>query len=151
MDIKIDDLQSEQVICLLEEHLGEMYGTSPEESVHALDVDALRAPELTFFSAWRGDKLMGCVAIKELSEKEAELKSMRTSKSARNQGVASQLLQHAIAMCRHRGYKTLSLETGSDDYFKPARRLYEKFGFEYCRPFGHYQADPFSQFMTRTV
>lgn len=148
MKIIIDDLSGGEVIELLEEHLADMYATSPPESVHALDVDALKSPEITFFSAWKDSQLLGCVAIKELDAKHAELKSMRTSQCARNTGVASQLLQYVLDTASNRQYQRISLETGSEEYFKPARNLYEKFGFGYCAPFADYELDPYSQFMS---
>lgn len=148
MKIIIDDLSGGEVIELLEEHLADMYATSPPESVHALDVAALKSPEITFFSAWKDSQLLGCVAIKELDTKHAELKSMRTSQCARNTGVASQLLQYVLDTASNRQYQRISLETGSEEYFKPARNLYEKFGFGYCEPFADYELDPYSQFMS---
>lgn len=148
MEIKIDDLSGGEVIGLLEEHLADMYATSPPESVHALDIDALKSPEITFFSAWKDSQLLGCVAIKELDAQHAELKSMRTSQFARNAGVASQLLQHVLDTATSRQYQKISLETGSEEYFEPARNLYEKFGFDYCDPFADYKLDPYSQFMS---
>ncbi|MCG9673194.1 GNAT family N-acetyltransferase [Vibrio chagasii] len=148
MKIIIDDLSGGEVIELLEEHLADMYATSPPESVHALDLDALRSPEITFFSAWKDSQLLGCVAIKELDSQHAELKSMRTSQCARNTGVASQLLQYVLDTASNRQYQRISLETGSEEYFKPARNLYEKFGFGYCEPFADYELDPYSQFMS---
>jgi putative acetyltransferase len=147
MEICIDSLEDGAVIKLLQEHLADMYATSPPESVHALDIAGLKAPEITFFSSWRDGKLLGCLAIKQLSSEHAELKSMRTTTIARNQGVASTLLQHVVDVAKGRGYKRLSLETGSMDYFKPARSLYEKYGFSYCEPFADYQPDPYSKFM----
>ncbi|ROP22972.1 GNAT family N-acetyltransferase [Vibrio crassostreae] len=146
--IKLDDLSGGEVIGLLEEHLADMYATSPPESVHALDLDGLKSPEITFFSAWKDSQLLGCVAIKELDTQHAELKSMRTSQFARKSGVASQLLQHVLDTAVIRKYQTISLETGSEDYFKAARNLYEKFGFGYCEPFADYILDPHSQFMS---
>ncbi|MFS1440901.1 GNAT family N-acetyltransferase [Vibrio sp. 10N.286.46.E10] len=146
--IKLDDLSGGEVIGLLEEHLADMYATSPPESVHALDLDGLKSPEITFFSAWKDSQLLGCVAIKELNTQHAELKSMRTSQFARKSGVASQLLQHVLDTAAIRKYQTISLETGSEDYFKAARNLYEKFGFGYCEPFADYILDPHSQFMS---
>ncbi|MEZ9399221.1 GNAT family N-acetyltransferase [Vibrio splendidus] len=146
--IKLDDLSGGEVVELLEEHLADMYATSPAESVHALDLDGLKSPEITFFSAWKDSRLLGCVAIKELDTQHAELKSMRTSQFARKSGVASQLLQHVLDTAAVRQYKTISLETGSEDYFKPARNLYEKFGFGYCEPFADYVLDSHSQFMS---
>ena len=149
MEIKVDDLEGGEVIALLEEHLADMYATSPPESVHALDVHALKAPDITFFSGWDNDgRLMGCVALKELSSDHGEIKSMRTAQHARKLGVATQLLQHLLHVSMQRGYQTISLETGSQDYFQPARNLYEKFGFSYCGPFANYQPDPNSKFMT---
>ncbi|MDA0145849.1 GNAT family N-acetyltransferase [Vibrio toranzoniae] len=151
MEIKIDDLSGGEVIELLEEHLADMYATSPPESVHALDIKALKSPEITFFSAWKDNQLLGCVAIKELDHSHAELKSMRTSQFARQSGVASKLLQHALDTAIIRQYQRISLETGSEAYFKPARRLYEKFGFDYCEPFADYRLDPNSHFMSIEV
>lgn len=148
MEIKIDDLSGGEVIELLEEHLADMYATSPPESVHALDLDGLKSPEITFFSAWKGSQLLGCVAIKELDTQHAELKSMRTSQFARKSGVASKLLQHVLDTATARQYRRISLETGSEDYFKPARNLYQKFGFGYCEPFANYVLDPHSHFMS---
>lgn len=151
MEIKIDDLSGGEVIELLEEHLADMYATSPPESVHALDIEALKSPEITFFSAWKDNQLLGCVAIKELDHSHAELKSMRTSQFARQSGVASKLLQHALDTAIIRQYQRISLETGSEAYFKPARSLYEKFGFDYCEPFADYRLDPNSHFMSIEV
>ncbi|MCB1755099.1 MAG: GNAT family N-acetyltransferase [Gammaproteobacteria bacterium] len=151
MDIRIDNLDGREVIELLEEHLADMYATSPPESVHALDVEALRSPEITFFSAWKDGELMGCVAIKELDAGHGELKSMRTSAKARNTGVASGLLEYVLKVAIERGYGKLSLETGSGEYFKPARNLYGKFGFHYCEPFAEYRDDPESKFMSRVL
>ncbi|KHT39163.1 GNAT family N-acetyltransferase [Vibrio sinaloensis] len=151
MEIRIDDLSGGEVLQLLQEHLQDMYATSPPESVHALDVDALKSPEITFYSGWVGEKLLGCVAIKSLGDQHVELKSMRTSNNARNQGVASGLLEHVIQQAGAKGYKTISLETGSQAFFQPARSLYEKYGFEYCGPFGGYKEDPHSRFMTRPL
>ncbi len=151
MDIKINTLEGGAVLRLLEEHLVDMYATSPVESVHALDVEALKHPSITFWSAETNGVVLGCIAIKELSPNHGEIKSMRTATSARNQGVASALLSHIIEVAESRQYERLSLETGSMDFFKPARRLYERNGFSYCEPFADYQPDPNSCFMTRTV
>jgi putative acetyltransferase len=151
MEIKIDDLSGGEVIKLLEEHLADMYATSPPESVHALDVESLKSPEITFFSAWSSGKLQGCLAIKHLTSSHIELKSMRTSASARKSGVATKLLTHALNVAIERGYKTVSLETGSQEFFRPARNLYEKFGFIYCKPFANYSNDPNSRFMTKEL
>ncbi|QOL27304.1 GNAT family N-acetyltransferase [Thalassotalea sp. LPB0316] len=151
MKIKRDDLEDGQVIALLEEHLEDMYATSPPECVHALDVQALKSPEICFFSAWQGNTLQGCVAIKTLCQQHIEIKSMRTARHARQSGVASQLLAHALQHAHSLGYQKVSLETGSQDYFIPARRLYEKFNFHYCGPFGDYQENIHSCFMTKLL
>ncbi|MFW1529189.1 GNAT family N-acetyltransferase [Vibrio parahaemolyticus] len=148
MRIEIDNLERPQVIALLEEHLQDMYATSPPESVHALDVSKLKLPSITFWTGWDGEQLLGCVAISQLEDGHAELKSMRTTPSARKQGVASRLLNHVIEQAKHQGIQRLSLETGSMAFFEPAHRLYEKHGFAYCEPFVDYQPDPNSRFMT---
>ncbi|WP_299491836.1 GNAT family N-acetyltransferase [uncultured Shewanella sp.] len=148
MEIKIDDLNNGAVVQLLREHLEDMYATSPSESVHALDVNALTTPEITFFSCWENNELLGCAAIKELNAKHAELKSMRTSNHARKSGVGTRILKHILKVSADRGYTKISLETGSQPFFKPARHLYEKFGFQYCDPFSDYKLDPYSQFMS---
>lgn len=148
MQIRLDDLTGGEVIKLLQEHLADMYATSPPESVHALDVDALKASNIRFFSAWQGDVLAGCVAIKALNNEMAELKSMRTTKAYRGKGVGQALLQFIIEHAKTQGFSSLSLETGTQDYFAPARSLYRKFGFTACGPFGQYKLDPNSHFMT---
>ncbi|HHF3037317.1 TPA: GNAT family N-acetyltransferase [Vibrio diabolicus] len=148
MRIETDNLERPQVLALLEEHLQDMYATSPPESVHALDVSKLKLPSITFWTGWDGEQLLGCVAISQLEDGHAELKSMRTTPSARKQRVASRLLNHVIEQAKHQGIQRLSLETGSMAFFEPAHRLYEKHGFVYCEPFGDYQPDPNSRFMT---
>jgi len=151
MQIKVDDLNGGEVIALLEEHLADMYATSPPESVHALDISALKDPAITFYSCWKNNSLLGCAALREIDENHAELKSMRTTTKARNLGVASALMQHLLKVATARQYRKMSLETGSMDFFKPARALYKKFGFNYCGPFGDYQLDDNSRFMTRAI
>lgn len=151
MDIRRDDLMGGEVILLLEEHLADMFATSPAESVHALDVEALKAPEITFFSGWIDHRLAGCVALKRLSDTEVELKSMRTARDFRGQGVASKLLDHVISVAQERGCQSISLETGTQEYFAPARSLYQKFGFQSCGPFSNYKLDPCSHFMTMVL
>ncbi|MFA0434576.1 GNAT family N-acetyltransferase [Vibrio cyclitrophicus] len=151
MEIKIDDLSGGEVIELLEEHLVDMYATSPPESVHALDVDALKSPDITFFSGWVNGELQGCLAIKQLTSNHVELKSMRTSNSSRKSGVATKLLTHALNTAIDKGYSKVSLETGTQQFFQPARNLYEKFGFTYCEPFANYELDPHSHFMTKEL
>ena len=128
-----------------------MKKTSPPESVHALDIEALCEPNVTFWSAAIEQTLVGCGALKELTAEHAEIKSMRTENSYLRQGVAAALLQHMLEVAAQCRYKKLSLETGSMDYFKPARQLYKKFGFDYCPAFGDYSDDPNSLFMTKSL
>lgn len=151
MRIEVDDLTGPEVIGLLEAHVTEMLANSPEDSMHALDVAALRKPEITFWSAWDGGELAGCGAIKELDPTHGEIKSMRTTDAYRGRGVASQLLRHILAEAGARGYRRLSLETGSSEFYRPAVRLYERYGFEHCGPFADYAEDPHSVFMTRAL
>ncbi|QDE30925.1 GNAT family N-acetyltransferase [Shewanella polaris] len=151
MDIMIDDLQGSGVVELLQAHLTDMYATSPAGSVHALDIEGLKHPSITFWCAKQGDLVLGCVAIKQLTPTHGEIKSMRTAAMARNQGVASALLSHILDVANKRGYQQLSLETGTMDYFASARRLYERHQFDYCDPFADYQLDPNSAFMTRLI
>ncbi len=150
-EIRVDDLRGPEVAALLEEHLASVREHSPPESVHALDLEALRGPDLTFYSVWQGTELVGCGALKELDSEHGELKSMRTASAHLRKGVASMLIEHMLAASRERGYRRLSLETGSAEAFTPARALYARFGFERCGPFASYGEDPFSVCMTRTL
>ncbi|MBM3223961.1 MAG: GNAT family N-acetyltransferase [Candidatus Tectomicrobia bacterium] len=151
MDIRIDDLRGPEIAALLQEHLRDMYRTSPPESVHALDLEGLRKPEITFWTIWDGDTLAGCGALKALDPQHAEIKSMRTAPTHRRQGVATQMLQHILQEAKRRGYTQVSLETGAMDFFLPARTLYASFGFAYCAPFADYVEDPNSVFMTKQL
>jgi putative acetyltransferase len=125
-----------------------MVRNSPPQCVHALDLAALRAPDITFWTAWNESTLLGCGALKELDPTHGEIKSMRTTDAFLGQGVGSAMLSHLIEVAGGRSYSRLSLETGSGPAFTPALALYEKFGFEYCGPFANYRADPFTRFMT---
>ncbi|HRQ58210.1 MAG TPA: GNAT family N-acetyltransferase [Azoarcus taiwanensis] len=147
MHIQVDDLSGPEVIELLEEHLRNMYEWSPPESVHALDLAGLKVPEVTFWTIWESGALMGCGALKEIDPLHGEVKSMRTPSARRGKGAGRMMLEHILKVARQRGYRLLSLETGSQPGFEPARKLYERFGFEYCGPFGGYTADPNSAFM----
>ncbi len=151
MDIKIDDLSGSEVAQLVREHLQSMALHSPPESIHALGLESLRKPEITFWSAWEGDDLVGCGALKELDGQHGEIKSMRTSSSHLRKGIAKRVLQHIIEEAKRCGYRRLSLETGSMDAFEPARSLYASFGFQYCEPFSDYIEDPNSVFMTKEL
>jgi putative acetyltransferase len=151
MDIRLDDLRGPEIAELLQEHLRDMHRVSPPESVHALDLDSLRQPAITFWTIWDAGTLAGCGALKELDLQHAEIKSMRTASSHRRKGVAKRLLQHLLEEARQRGYTRVSLETGSMDFFLPARALYASFGFINCPPFADYIADPNSVFMTKEL
>jgi len=152
MRIAVEDPSAADVHALLEQHLDEMRAVSPPESCHALDLDGLRAEAVTFWTARRDDDatLLGCGALLELSADEGEIKSMRTAPAARRAGVAAALLSTIMNEAKRRGYDRLSLETGSQDFFVPARQLYARHGFRECAPFGSYVDDPNSVFMTRT-
>jgi putative acetyltransferase len=149
MNIRLDDLSGPEVHDLLEEHVRNMLELSPRESMHALDSDGLRQPDITFWTVWSGNSLLGCGALRELSPAHGEIKSMRTASAHRRQGVGRAMLAHIIAEATKRRYHRLSLETGSMEAFEPAQKLYESFGFTYCPPFGDYVEDPNSVFMTR--
>ncbi|MGI5158453.1 GNAT family N-acetyltransferase [Microbispora sp. CA-102843] len=151
MRIVEDDLSGPQIAEFLWEHVREMRSITPLESKHALDLDGLRTPEVTFWSVMDGDAIVGCGAIKRLDSAHAELKSMRTAGARKRSGIASLLLGHIITEAGRMGFTRLSLETGSADFFLAARRLYEKFGFDYCEPFADYRPDPHSVFMTRLL
>jgi putative acetyltransferase len=148
MRIEIDDLSRPLVHELLREHLTNMYELSPADRVFALDLSKLRAPEITFWTVWDGEGLLGCGALKELTSKHGEVKSMRTSTKHRRKGAGRAVLAQIIETARIRGYELLSLETGSHPAFLVAQQLYRSFGFEYSGPFADYKADPNSVFMS---
>jgi putative acetyltransferase len=148
MHIRVDDLRNAAIAELLAAHVAFCRATSPPESTHVLDLDALRSPEITFWSAWDGASLLGCAALKELDPAHGEIKSMHTAARQRQGGVGRALLTHVVGEARTRGYRRLSLETGSMAAFAPARALYARFGFVECPPFGDYRLDPNSVFMT---
>ena len=149
--IRRDDLSAPAVHALLHEHLRSLARLSPPESMHALGIEALRKPEITFWTAWSGEDLLGCGALKQLDAVHGEIKSMRTAAAHLRKGVGRAVLAHIVAEARRRSYARLSLETGSTPEFVPAQRLYEGFGFERCGPFGEYREDPFSVYMSRLL
>ncbi|RBO84730.1 GNAT family N-acetyltransferase [Marinomonas aquiplantarum] len=151
MDIRLDDLNGPEIKALLQEHLDDMYQTSPAESVHALDLSELKQADIRVWTVWEQNQLLGCGALKTHSAEEGEIKSMRTSNAARNKGVASTLLQHILNDAKQQGLTKISLETGPQDFFAPARALYKKYGFAECGPFADYQPDPYSTFMSKTL
>ncbi len=150
-EIRTDDLCGPEVAALLQLHLDEMHQWSPPESVHAMPITRLRAPDVTFYAAWDGARLAACGALKQLDPEHGELKSMRAHPDYRGQGAGKAILAHLLAEARARGYTRVSLETGRPEAFLPARRLYENHDFAECPPFGDYSEDPFSICMTRTL
>ena len=148
MEIRLDDLSGPEIAAFLDEHIEEMRAVTPPESIHARDLAGLRHQAVTVWTAWDGGELVGCGAIMELDAAHAELKSMRTGVRWRGKGVASTLLAHLLREARRRGFRRVSLETGSMAHFEPARRFYLKHGFAYCEPFSTYDDDPNSVFMT---
>jgi putative acetyltransferase len=151
LQIREDDLTGKEIADLLQEHLEHMNEITPPESVHALDLEALRSPNITFWTAWEGNELLGCGALKQLDSSTGEVKSMRTAQDHRRKGVASKMLEHIIKEAKRRGYDRLNLETGALPEFVPARNLYIRYGFEYCSPFAEYIDDPNSVFMTKKL
>ncbi|WP_406828975.1 GNAT family N-acetyltransferase [Microbulbifer sp. ARAS458-1] len=148
MKIATDDLSGPTIAAFLQAHIDDMRATSPPESVHALGLEGLRQPDITFWTLYDGDQLLGCGALKELAPDHGEIKSMRTGASARGKGVGSAMLAHIIDESRARGYTRLSLETGSMTFFHPAHRLYRRHGFTECPPFAAYTDDPNSVYMS---
>lgn len=149
--IREDDLVGAEIAALLTLHLDEMHHWSPPESVHAMPIERLRGPDVTFYTAWDGDRLAACGALKQLDPAHGEIKSMRADPAYRGKGAGKAILAHLLVQARARGYSRVSLETGRPDPFLPARRLYEANGFAECPPFGSYADDPFSVFMTRQL
>lgn len=151
LKIVVDDLSGSRIAEFLNDHIEEMKAVTPPGSKHALDLDGLRKPEVTFWTVLDGPVLAGCGALKEIDPGHGEIKSMRTAPEYKQRGVASLLLRHIIAVAAERGYSRLSLETGSFEFFVPARALYAKHGFVPCGPFDRYEEDPNSVFMTKVV
>ena len=151
VDIRLDDLRGPDIAQLLQEHLSSMAMLSPPESVHALDLEKLRQPDITFWCAWQDKELLGCGALKELDPTHGEIKSMRTASKHLRKGVAVGMLKHIIEEAHRRQYRRLSLETGTAEAFAPAHNLYTRLGFQACGPFGGYIEDPHSVFMNRDL
>ncbi len=149
MRISPEDPATPDVVRLLDEHLTDMHDTSPAESVHALDVTRLQRPGIVFLAARDDDgSLLGVGAIAELDPTHGEIKSMRTAPAARGRGVAAAVLTELLRVARERGYRDVSLETGTHDFFAAAHRLYERAGFVPTGPFADYAEDPHSRYFT---
>lgn len=151
MEIRADDLSGDKIVALIQLHLNNMASISPPESCHALAIDSLKRPNIQVWSAWDGDELMGCGALMHLNEAHGEIKSMRTAEKYLKKGVGAAILKHIIHIALEQGLQQLSLETGSQSEFFPARKMYEKFGFVDCPPFGDYVLDPLSVFMSKAL
>ncbi|MEL6138948.1 MAG: GNAT family N-acetyltransferase [Cyanobacteria bacterium J06628_6] len=151
MQIRTDDLSSPAIAALLREHLDEMYAVTPPEIVHVLDLAALQSPDITVWSIWENDALLGCGALNALAVDSGEIKSMRTARAHRRRGVAARMLQHIIEEAGRRAYSCLCLETGAMPAFAPAQALYARYGFTRCGPFGDYTNDPNSVFMEKVL
>jgi putative acetyltransferase len=151
VEIVVDDLSGPEIAAFLEEHIEEMKSVTPPGSKHALDLDGLRVPEVTFWTMVENGEIVGCGALKLLGGDEAEIKSMRVAEAHRGRGLASTILQHILAESRRLGIRRVFLETGSFAFFEPARRLYLRHGFELCPPFADYEEDPNSVFMTKAL
>lgn len=151
VDVRVDDLSSEEVQLLIAEHLAGMHTNTPPGHVNALAIEGLRARSVTFWSAWIDDSLCGCGALKELSPHTGEVKSMRTRTAFLRRGVGQAILDEIVRTARQRGYAHLVLETGTGPVFEPAHMLYRRNGFELCGPFGDYTATDFNMFMTKAL
>lgn len=147
-DIRSGDLDNVDLRQLLSAHLDHAATHSPRESIHALNIEELRATDVTLWTIWNGETLQGCGALRELDTNHGEIKSMHTLSDHRRKGVAAHLLAHILGEAKRRSYRRVSLETGSMDGFAPARGLYERFGFRVCAPFADYSEDPNSVCMT---
>ena len=148
LSIREDDLEGREIADLLQAHVEHEMSKAPPESNHALDLDGLRAPEVTVWTAWQEDALLGCGALKELDPYHGEIKSMHTAANHRGKGIGAQLLTHILSVAEARGYRRLSLETGTLEAFPAAHALYARFGFVACPPFADYREDPHSAFLT---
>jgi len=146
-----DDLTGAEVAALLELHLAEMHRWSPACKVHAMPLERLREPDVTFYSAWDGERLAAVGALKALGDTRGELKSMRAAPEYRGKGAGKALLEHMIGEARRRGYRWLGLETGRPEPFQAAHALYRKHGFAECAPFGDYLSDEFSLCMAKEL
>ena len=146
--IELDDLSRPPVLALLEEHLRNMYHLSPPDQVFAFDASKLKGPDISFWTAWDGDLLLGCAALKAISSAEGEIKSMRTPSALRRTGAGRALLDHVIDVARSRAYRILYLETGRHPAFVAAQTLYASAGFKLCGPFGSYRENGNSVFMS---
>ena len=146
-----NNFDNKQVNELLKKHFIELRSVSPEGSTHVLDIDGLKDPSIKFWSIWEDSKLVGCGAIKFFDQKHGEFKSIRVSNKFRKKGYGEKILKHLLFKAKNLNLKKLSIETGSGDFFKPARELFQKIGFKKCPPFAHYKEDPNSCYMNLDI
>ncbi len=151
LQIKQGGLDHEQVIAMLKFHFDTNISVTPKGSAHVFDISRLKAPDISFWSAWDGDRLMGVGALKRINARDGEVKSMHTLQTVRRSGVGAAILRHIMAEAKAMGLSRLLLETGSFDFFAPARALYGRHGFSECAPFEGYRPDPNSTFMMRAI
>jgi len=151
INIQLDDLSSQESQSIVREHMAGMLANTPIESVHALPLEKLRQPNMTFWTAWKGSDLCGCGALQTLDAQHGEVKTMRTRTKFLRQGIGQAVLNHIVNHATQKGLNRLSLETGSSDAFSAARAMYLRNGFEICEPFGDYKLDPLSVFMTKHI
>ncbi len=151
MKIVEGGLDHQQVLAMLRFHFDTNMAVTPPGSAHVFDVSRLKAPDVFFWSAWIGEMLMGVGALKLMGNDEGEIKSMHTLQTSRRSGVGGAMLRHIIDEAQKHGVKRVYLETGSFEFFAPARALYAKHGFKPCGPFGQYKPDPNSTFMTKEI
>ncbi len=149
--IQSADLEAPEFVALIQTHADLMLRLSPPGSCHFLPIDGLKRPDVTVWDMREGEALIGSGALQELSPIEGEIKSMHTLAAQRGRGLGRKMLEHILSESSKRGYKRLSLETGSMDGFAPARKLYEAYGFSFCEPFGDYKQDPNSVYMTKSL
>lgn len=147
-EVRPGNLDDPSVAALLERHHLTASAQTAAGSAHALDLESFRSADLSLWTLWSGGVLLACGALKALSAAEGEIKAMHTTQAARRKGAGRGMLAHLVGEARARGYRRVSLETGSWPYFEPARQLYLSQGFEPCAPFGTYREDPNSVFMT---
>ena len=148
MHVIEDDLSGPQIRSLLEEHCAGMRAASPQGTCHFLDFEGLKANNVTFWSVWQGDELAGCGALKHLDDGHGEIKSMRVAQTFLGKGAGHAMLNHIISQAKARGYKRLSLETGTTPEFDAAHRLYDRAGFRDCGPFADYPETNFNRYKT---
>jgi len=136
---------------LLLYHFKELRSVSPEGSTHVLDIPGLKDPSIKFWSIWEDSKLVGCGAIKLFDQKHGEFKSIRVTNEFRKKGYGEKILKHLLIKAKNLNLRKLSIETGSGEFFKPARELFQKIGFKKCPPFAHYKEDPNSCYMNLDI